>query len=100
MKKLKFAVAGLGRIGRIHLENLLQMSNVEIVAVMDTMEEPRKYAKSKNISFIASSFKEMLVITDFDVVVICSPTHTHSRNQLTIKRPRISRWSAWQNQGQ
>jgi myo-inositol 2-dehydrogenase/D-chiro-inositol 1-dehydrogenase len=78
MKKLKFAVAGLGRIGRIHLENLLQMSNVEVVAVMDTMEEPRKYAKNKNISFITSSFSEMLTITDFDVVVICSPTHTHA----------------------
>lgn len=78
MEKLKFAVAGLGRIGRIHLENLLQMSNVEVVAVMDTMEEPRKYAKNKKIAFITSSFKEMLAITDFDVVAICSPTHTHA----------------------
>lgn len=78
MRKLKFAVAGLGRIGKIHLENLLQMNNIEVVAVMDPMEEPRTYAKNKNISFIASTFKEMLAITDLDAVVICSPTNTHA----------------------
>ena len=78
MKKLKFAVAGLGRIGKIHLENLLQMRNVDVVAVMDSMEEPRKYAKNKNMSNITSSFEEMLEITDFEAVVICSPTDTHA----------------------
>lgn len=78
MEKLKFAVAGLGRIGRIHLENLLQMTRIEVVAVMDPMEEPRIYAKTKNITCITSSFEEMLAITDFDAVVICSPTDTHA----------------------
>ncbi len=78
MGKLKFAVAGLGRIGRIHLENLLQMERIEVVAVMDPMEEPRTYAKNKNISYITSSFTEMLTITDIDAVVICSPTNTHA----------------------
>lgn len=78
MKKIKFAVAGLGRIGKIHLENLLQMEKVEVTAVMDPMDEPRKYAKNKNISFIATSFEELLTIADFDVVVICSPTDTHA----------------------
>jgi myo-inositol 2-dehydrogenase/D-chiro-inositol 1-dehydrogenase len=78
MEKLKFAVAGLGRIGRIHLENLLQMTRIEVVAVMDPLEEPRIYAQNKNISYITSSFEEMLSITEFDAVVICSPTDTHA----------------------
>lgn len=78
MKKIKFAVAGLGRIGKIHLENLLQKRNVEVVAVMDSMEEPRNYARHKNINYVTTSFEEMLTITDFDAVVICSPTDTHA----------------------
>ena len=35
MRKTRFVVAGLGRIGIIHLDNLLQMHNVEVVTVID-----------------------------------------------------------------
>ncbi len=78
MTKIKFAVAGLGRIGKIHLENLLQMSRVKIVAVMDTMEESKQYARDKGISNVTSTYEAMLASTDIDVVVICSPTDTHA----------------------
>src|SRR5690554_5754475 len=78
MTKIKFAVAGLGRIGKIHLNNLLQMDQVEVVAVMDPLEESRQYAKERNIAFIATTFGEMLGMTEFDAVVICSPTDTHA----------------------
>lgn len=78
MKKLKLAVAGLGRIGKIHLENLLQIKTIEVVAVTDPLEESRQYAKSKKIPFITSSIEEMLTIAEFDAVIICSPTDTHA----------------------
>mgnify|MGYP003664017698 FL=1 len=78
MTKVKFAVAGLGRIGKIHLENLLQMEHVEVVAVMDPIEECRQYAQEKNIPHITSSYEELLVVAPFDSVVICSPTDTHA----------------------
>ena len=35
MENLKVGIAGLGRIGKIHLNNLLQMQNVDISAAMD-----------------------------------------------------------------
>ncbi|MCK0190007.1 inositol 2-dehydrogenase [Arenibacter sp. F20364] len=78
MTKVKFAVAGLGRIGKIHLENLLQMENVEVVAVMDPMEECRKYAREKKIPNITNTYEELLMVAPFDAVVICSPTDTHA----------------------
>jgi myo-inositol 2-dehydrogenase/D-chiro-inositol 1-dehydrogenase len=78
MTKVKFAVAGLGRIGKIHLENLLHMDHVEVVAVMDPMEECRKYAQEKKIPHITETFEELLNIAPFDSVVICSPTDTHA----------------------
>lgn len=78
MKNLKFAVAGLGRIGKIHLENLLQMNNVEVVAVMDPMAESQQYARDKGIANVLSTYEAMLMSTDIDVIVICSPTDTHA----------------------
>ncbi len=78
MNKMKFAVAGLGRIGKIHLENLLQMTKVEVVAVMDPTEESQQYARDKGISNVTSTYEAMLASEDIDVVVICSPTDTHA----------------------
>lgn len=78
MKKLRFAVAGLGRIGKIHLGNLCQMDTVDIVAAMDPLEEGRQFAKNKSIPNICSSYAEMLEITPIDAVIICSPTDTHA----------------------
>ena len=77
VKVRKFAVAGLGRIGKLHLENLLEMDNVEVVAVMDPLEEAQAYARKKNISNIVTTYKELLTIP-FDAVVICSPTDSHA----------------------
>lgn len=78
MKNLKFAVAGLGRIGRIHLENLLQMKNVEVIAVMDPLEASQKYAEEKGIPSVTATFEEMMAVEGIDSVVICSPTDTHA----------------------
>ena len=78
MKKIKFAVAGLGRIGKIHLENLLQMNEVNVVAVMDPTEESQQYAKNKGIAIVTANYEDMLATTEIDVVVICSPTDTHA----------------------
>ena len=78
MNTIKFAVAGLGRIGKIHLDNLLQMEGVEVVAAMDPSEECRLYAKNNNIPFITSSYKDLISMGDFSVILICSPTNTHA----------------------
>ncbi len=78
MTKVKFAVAGLGRIGKIHLNNLLQMDQVEVVAVMDPMEGCQEYARERNIPHITSTYEELLNSAEFDSVVICSPTNTHA----------------------
>lgn len=78
MKKSRFAIVGLGRIGKIHLGNLCQMEGVQVVAAMDPLEEGRQYAKDKNVPHIASSYEKMLAMTPIDAVVICSPTDTHA----------------------
>ena len=78
MEKLKIGIAGLGRIGIIHLNNLLQMSNVEVLAAMDPDIETQKYAKNKGIKLIFKAYKDLLNVNEVNALIICTPTDTHA----------------------
>ena len=53
MNALKIGVIGLGRIGKIHLKNLVtQIPSAEVVAVADPYEEFHPYAQEFNIKEI------------------------------------------------
>ena len=79
MNKIKIAVAGLGRIGKIHLKNLCRnFPELEVVAVMDVMEESKAIADEFNIPIFVKTFDELLAVYGLDAVVICSPTDTHA----------------------
>jgi len=79
MKKIKVALAGLGRIGKIHLKNLSRnFPEIEVVAAMDVFEESKSIADEFNVPEFKKSFDELLAIPDLDAVVICSPTDTHA----------------------
>jgi myo-inositol 2-dehydrogenase/D-chiro-inositol 1-dehydrogenase len=79
MNKIKIAVAGLSRIGKIHLNNLCRnFSEIEVVAVMDLMDNSKETADEYNIPLFLKNFDSLLSITELDAVVICSPTDTHA----------------------
>lgn len=78
MRKIKLAVAGLGRIGKIHLKNLLQINEVEVVAAMDNHPESLEFASQKGINSLFTSYEQMIQDSSIDAVVICSPTDTHA----------------------
>ncbi len=78
MTTLKLAIAGLGRIGKIHLDNLLQTPDVEVVAATDPDKDSLQYAKDKGVPYTTDTFEEMLGGTQIDAVLICSPTDTHA----------------------
>ncbi len=78
MTKLKLGIAGLGRIGKIHLDNLFQTPNVEVVAATDPDKDCLQYAKDKGVPYLCDTFEEMLGSTQIDAVLICSPTDTHA----------------------
>jgi len=54
------------------------MNNVEVVAAMDPFRESQQYAIDRGIVNVTATYEAMLVSTDIDVVVICSPTDTHA----------------------
>ena len=70
MENLKVGIAGLGRIGKIHLNNLLQMQNVDISAAMDPDEEAQKYAKSKGVKLVFKTYKELLNVHEIKALII------------------------------
>jgi len=79
MRKTKIAVARLGRIGKIHLDNLCRSCDgMEVVAVMDPMEESIQIAERYGISQVCTSFDELIAVEGLEAVAICSPTDTHA----------------------
>lgn len=77
---IKFGVVGVGRIGKVHIENLShRMPNADVVAVSDVFEEElNKVANQFNINKIDTDYKKIINDPDVDAVVICSPTDTHT----------------------
>jgi len=79
METLNVALAGLGRIGKIHLKNLTRnFSGVKVLAAMDPLEASRSVAEEFDVPVFTKSFDELLALPDLDAVVICSPTDTHA----------------------
>jgi len=79
METINVAVAGLGRIGKIHLKNLARnFSEIKIVAAMDVTDESKAFADEFKVPLFVQTFEELLAVPDLDAVVICSPTDTHA----------------------
>ena len=78
--KVNFGVIGVGRIGKIHIENLKhRISKTDVVAISDiNKEELDKVAKEFNISNVTTDYHDILKQKDVDAIVICSPTDTHT----------------------
>jgi myo-inositol 2-dehydrogenase/D-chiro-inositol 1-dehydrogenase len=79
MKTLNVAVVGVGRIGKIHLNNLSRnFSEIKVTAVMDICVESKAIAEEFNVPLFVTSFDELLAVPELDAVIICSPTDTHA----------------------
>ena len=76
---LRFGVLGVGRIGKIHAQNLVnQIPGAEVVALSDTFSEPLLAVASElKITKTFTDYKELLAMTDVDAIVLCTPTSTH-----------------------
>lgn len=78
--KMKIGVIGAGRIGKIHIQNIVHdIPEVEIKTVADTFPENMKdWAQKLNIPEITDDYREILKDPEIGAVLICSSTDTHS----------------------
>lgn len=78
MTRLKVALIGLGRMGRVHAAALVESATVEVVAVADPSPQSREFAK---IIFPSAAmfdnYEQALVNDRVEACVIASPTQLH-----------------------
>jgi myo-inositol 2-dehydrogenase / D-chiro-inositol 1-dehydrogenase len=77
--KLRFGVLGVGRIGKIHIENLVtRIPGAEVVALSDVAPaELEAVAARFGIGSTFADYREVLDLPEVDAVAICSPTNLH-----------------------
>lgn len=79
MKKLSLVLIGMGRIGRIHLNNILrQFPTVEIAGVADRDYSAEEFAKQYGAIPFSRDAEELLALPGVDAVLICTPTSSHA----------------------
>ena len=77
-EKMIVGVIGAGRIGKLHVENMLRMDNVEVKTVFDPFaENARPWAEKNGIKNLVTDPNLVFSDPEINVVFICSPTDTH-----------------------
>lgn len=76
-KKLKTGIIGLGRIGQIHLTNLLYHTpDAEVIIASDVSEAAHANVKKTGIATTTSA-EEVINHPEVEAVIICAPTPQH-----------------------
>lgn len=84
MNDLKFAVIGLGNIGRRHLAVIDAEERAEIVAICDIdAEKVKHYGDLYAIKNGYTDFEQLLAETDANIISICTPHGLHA--EMSIK---------------
>ncbi|MEQ6120282.1 inositol 2-dehydrogenase [Reichenbachiella sp. MALMAid0571] len=83
MNKINVGIIGVGRMGRIHLDNLvLKFPEVNVVAISDVLESSKSLAEQYNVPNFYTDYRDLISNPDVEAVVICSPTDRHAENIL------------------
>jgi myo-inositol 2-dehydrogenase/D-chiro-inositol 1-dehydrogenase len=80
MKPLQIGVVGTGRIGKLHVNNLMtRVKNAAVVAVSDVVpESARALAAQWGIPKVYADYKALVQDPEVQAVLVCSSTDTHS----------------------
>jgi len=78
-KQVRVIIAGLGRIGAAHFDNISASQKLKIVGVVDSVEDLRKKYAARASSKDYAELKDALADSGnhFEGVVLCTPTGFH-----------------------
>ena len=81
MKKLKFGIVGLGRLGKKHAENIaFRIPNAELTAVCSIIgKEVTEAQREWGIEYGYTDFNEMLKNRELNAIFISSPSGEHCK---------------------
>ena len=78
MKKLRCGVIGLGRVGKMHVENMYLLPQLDIICAADYfIEEMSDWLCSVNITSGYKNYQELLQRDDIEAVFIFTSTDMH-----------------------
>ena len=76
MKVYRTGIVGTGFIGKVHIETVRRLGNVEVVALTDKFQAAET-AEQMNIPHCFENYRDMIDTMDLDMVHICTPNNTH-----------------------
>jgi myo-inositol 2-dehydrogenase/D-chiro-inositol 1-dehydrogenase len=77
MKKMLIGVIGAGRIGKLHVENIIKyFPHIKIKSIADPYLD-HDWAKSQLISNLYHDENEMIADPEIEAILICSPVDLH-----------------------
>ena len=76
MKRIKFAILGMGRIGKVHADTIQANSNAELAAIHDPINNEINRLK-KRYSCQQMSLEAIANNDQIKGILICTPTDTH-----------------------
>ncbi|MEO9004960.1 MAG: inositol 2-dehydrogenase [Ginsengibacter sp.] len=78
MKQVKIALMGMGRIGKIHFNNIQhQLPGAEIVAVADPYYD-KAFTETYNEVIFSENPDEVIALPQVDAILVCTPTSSHA----------------------
>jgi predicted dehydrogenase len=78
MKRLKTAVFGTGFVGRVHLEGIRRLGNVDLYAIGEPeIEKGKKLAEEFGAEKVEADYKKLLADPNLDAVHVCVPNALH-----------------------
>lgn len=78
MKRVKVGVIGAGRAGMMHIENILTLNTIELVAVADVLiENVQEILNDAGIEQTFKDYHELLALPQIEAVFIFTSTDTH-----------------------
>lgn len=88
MQKVKIALLGIGRIGKIHFRNISQtFPNVTIVAVADPQYDEQTFKREYGNVYFTTNPEEAIAHPEVNAVLVCTPTSSHaSLVELAVKQ--------------
>ena len=86
MKRVKFAIIGLGRIGRRHADIIMKNPECELVAVCDVLPVPHENSLGEKLDYYESLDNLLNSNIAFDVLSITTPNGLHEEHAIKALR--------------
>ena len=81
MKKIKLGILGIGNIGTVHVNNILdgKCPNVELYAICDLLDEKMEWVREKLPSVKCFNDAEAMMDSGVDSVLVAVPHYDHPK---------------------